>query len=374
MKRLSLQCRITMLTALVLLICTVTLTVIAIHNAENTFMGLINEPVPEVTIPDIPMEENSEQFPEAITTTPAQVAKRQFDLKSILFCVLFTALGTTAVYFVTGSALRPLRRLSEKADMIDEHTLYVRLQKERYDDEVGRLTNGFNRMLTRLDDAFLRQKRFTANAAHELKTPLATIKTGAQVLVADKNARLTDYQENVEMTLISVDRLSKIVDGLLLLASVGEAAEEHNEEVLLEPLFDAIGSELSSMMSMQHMNYHIECGDLTVIGNSSLLYRAFFNLIENACKYGRDNGNIWIKASKDAAFVNVSVKDDGPGISSEHLPYIFDAFYRIDKSRSREAGGSGLGLSIVKTMVEACGGTITAQSDGKSGTVFTVVI
>lgn len=374
MKRLSLQCRITMLTAIVLLICTVTLTAIAIHNAENTFMGLISEPVAEDTIPDIPMEEESEQFSEAISTTPAQVAKRQFDLKSILFCVLFTAVGTIAVYFVTGSALRPLRRLSEKADMIDEHTLYVRLQKARYDDEVGRLTNGFNRMLTRLDDAFLRQKRFTANAAHELKTPLAAIKTGAQVLVADKDARLTDYQENIEMTLISVDRLSKIVDDLLLLASVGEATEEHNEEVLLEPLFDAIGAELSNLISMQHMSYHVDCGNLTVNGNSSLLYRAFFNLIENACKYGSDNGNIWIKASKDTAFVTVSVKDDGPGISSEHLPYIFDAFYRIDKSRSREAGGSGLGLSIVKTMVEACGGTITAKSDGKSGTVFTVVI
>lgn len=374
MKKLSLQWRITILSALVLLACTVTLTAIAIRNAEKSFMGIISESAAMAAVPAMPAEDSAGQSPEGTAAIPVQAAKRQFDFNSIFFCILFTILGTTAVYFVTGSALRPLRRLSEKVDTIDEHTLSVRLPEALSRDEVSKLTVGFNRMLARLDDAFLRQKRFTANAAHELKTPLATLKTGAQVLKADPNAKLSDYQENVEKTLISVDRLSKIVNDLLLLASAGEAADADTEEILFEPLFDAIGSELAPLLSMQHMNYHVECGDFSVHGNSSLLYRVFFNLIENACKYGIENGTIWINATQSANEVAVSVKDNGPGIPSEHLPYIFDAFYRVDKSRSRETGGSGLGLSIVKTMVETCGGTIDARSDGKSGTVFTVIL
>lgn len=376
MKKLSLQWRIAILTALVLLVCTVALTVIAISNAEKSFMAPINlSAAMEVDkIPAIPTEEASEQLSGGLAAATAQAAKRQFDMKSIFFCVLFTALGTTAVYFVTGSALRPLRRLSEKVDTIDENTLSAHLPNALSDDEIGKLTFGFNRMLTRLDDAFLRQKRFTANAAHELKTPLATLKTSAQVLAADKNSKLLDYQKNVQMTLISVDRLSKATDDLLLLASVGETSDEDKEEVLLEPLFDAIGSELSSLLSTQRINYHVKCGDFSLRGNSSLLYRVFFNLIENACKYGREGGTIWVAATQDATGVSISIKDDGPGISCEHLPYIFDAFYRVDKSRSRDAGGSGLGLSIVKTMIEACYGTITVKSDGESGTDFTVIL
>lgn len=377
MKKLSLQWRITVLTALVLFVCTVTLTAIAISNAEKSFMGLISLE-PAVNTMDSSAMDPLGQLSADVTTpaqvmTTAQVAKRQFDMNSILFCVLFTVLGTTAVYFVTGSALRPLRRLSEKVDGIDEHTLSVRLPEAFSRDEVGKLTVGFNQMLIRLDDAFLRQKQFTANAAHELKTPLAILKTGAQVLVSDKSAKLPDYQENVQITLSNVDRLSKIVDDLLLLASAGEAAKEDREDVLLEPLFDAICSELSPMIAMQQISCHVECGDLTVYGNPPFLYRAFFNLIENACKYGKKSGNIWVQALQDTEGVAVSVRDDGPGISSEHQPYLFDAFYRIDKSRSREVGGSGLGLSIVKTMIEACGGAITVNSDGKSGTEFTVI-
>lgn len=239
-------------------------------------------------------------------------------------------------------------------------------------DEIGKLTHGFNDMPLRLDDAFLRQKRFTANAAHELKTPLAVLKTGVQVLEADKQADLSDYQENAQNTLVSVNRLSHIVDDLLLLASAGEPAGNIEEEVLLDPLFEAIQSELAMQMEEQDMSCDIECKELSVIGNADMLYRAFFNLLENACKYGYKGGSIKVQASKGNNWISVCVKDDGPGIDKEHLPYIFDAFYRVDKSRSREMGGSGLGLSLVKTMIEAMGGSITAECDGKNGTSFVV--
>lgn len=367
MKRLTLQWRITILTALVLLICTATLTAISIRNAEPLYSLASDQPETDII-------ENYDSYgsldPVELTPVPAQLAKKEFDGKSILYCGLFTVLGTVAVYIVTGHALQPLRRLTDKVDTVDEHNLSMRLPEVASNDEVSRLTDGFNRMLSRLDDAFLRQKRFTANAAHELKTPLATLKTGIQVLDTDVNATLVDYQEQNQMTLESTNRLTNIVDDLLVLASAGETGGEIQETVLLEPLFDAICSELESRLEQRRMTCHVDCGDLSVIGNPAFFYRAFFNLFDNACKYGKENGNISVKATMRTDGIEVLLWDDGPGIAEEHIPYIFDAFYRVDKSRSRAMGGSGLGLSIVKTMIEACNGEISVQSDGKSGTCF----
>lgn len=366
MKRISLQWRVTILTALVLLACTVTLTVLSMHNAWAL--------MPYDVSPDginfmygSEMELGEEPIP-----APAQLAKQKFDGKSILFCIVFTALGTIAVYFVVGHALQPLRHLSDQVGKVDEHNLSVRLPEADSNDEISSLTVGFNCMLSRLDDAFLRQKRFTANAAHELKTPLAIMKTGIQVLGEDSHATLADYRRQNMETLKSADRLASIVDDLLLLASAGESGAEVQEDVLLEPLFDALRNELAFRLNEREMTCYLDCGELSVTGNIDFLYRAFFNLMENACKYGNTGGHIWIKASADTDGIEVLFSDDGPGIAEEHLPYIFDAFYRVDKSRSREMGGSGLGLSIAKAMIEACGGTISVQSDGKTGTCFSI--
>lgn len=375
MKNLTLQWRIALLTALILAVSSIALTAAAMVNAEHSFMALMEETFsmpPEDAVP-------TEPYPEGTVVAggaaeQAQVAKRGFDLRSVLSCVIITALGSVVAYYVAGKALAPLRKLSESVATIDEHTLSQRLPAATAKDEVGALTEGFNGMLTRLDDAFLRQKRFTANAAHELKTPLATMKTGAQVLSADESATLTDYQEHAKSTLMTVDRMAAVVDDLLLLASAGENMVHEQEEVLLDALFEAIQSELALSLERRDMRCTVHCGDLSVAGDASMLYRAFFNLVENACKYGRQGGHIQITAQKVDAEIAVSVEDDGPGIAPEHLPYIFDAFYRADKSRSREMGGSGLGLSIAKSMIEASGGRIIADSDGISGSRFTVTL
>lgn len=367
MKKLTLQWRITILTGLVLLICTAMLTAISIRNAEPLYT-LASDQLMEDVITGYGSFDVLE--PEEATPIPAQLAKEEFDGKSILYCGLFTILGTVAVYIVTGHALRPLRRLTDKVDTVDEHNLSMRLPEAASNDEVSRLTNGFNHMLSRLDDAFLRQKRFTANAAHELKTPLATLKTGIQVLEKDSNATLEDYHALNTGTLESVDRLAAIVDDLLVLASARENGVAEHEDVLLEPLFDAIHGELAARLQERQMTCHVSCGEISVSGNPAFLYRAFFNLMDNACKYGNTGGHIWVKASTCPNGKEILFSDDGPGIPKEHLPYIFDEFYRVDKSRSRAMGGCGLGLSIVKTMIEACGGTISVQSDGKSRTCF----
>lgn len=367
MKKLTLQWRITILTAFVLLVCTVTLTVFSMHNAESLYMPFDDENGGVDFIYGSELEPDEELMP-----LPVQLAKQQFDGKSILLCGIFTVLGTMAVYVVVGQALRPLRRLSDKVETVDEHNLSVCLPEATSNDEVSRLTDGFNRMLSRLDDAFLRQKRFTANAAHELKTPLAILKTGIQVLEEDPNATLADCHSQNKETLESVDRLAGIVDDLLVLASAGETGTEVQEDVLLEPLVDAVYSELASRLNQRGIICHVDCGELAVKGNPSFMYRVFFNLMDNACKYGKENGSIWVKASTRSDGIEILFWDDGPGIDEEHLPYIFDAFYRVDKSRSRAMGGSGLGLSIVKAMVEACKGTISVQNDKERGTCFCI--
>lgn len=375
MKKLTLQWRITLLTALILTISSIALTAAAMANAEQSFVNLIEGIFympPENALPVEPYPEGTVIAGGA--AAQAQIAKQSFDLRSILYCVIFTALGSVAVYYVAGKALAPLRKLSGSVAAIDEHTLSQRLPAATAKDEVGALTEGFNGMLARLDDAFLRQKRFTANAAHELKTPLATMKTGVQVLSGDESATLADYQEHAKNTLITVDRMAAVVDDLLLLASAEENMVHEQEKVLLDVLFEAIQSELELSLERRNILCTVHCGGLFVAGDASMLYRAFFNLVENACKYGRQDGHIQITAQRAGAEITVSVEDDGPGIAPEHLPYVFDAFYRADKSRSREMGGSGLGLSIVKSIIEASGGRITADSDGTSGSCFTVVL
>lgn len=375
MKRLTLQWRITIMAALILAICSAALTAISIVNAERSFVTLMEENTMPgmVSSADETPAEGGARAVAGVSATPAQQAKHRFDSTSLLMCVLVTILGSTATYLAAGNALRPLRELTKAAGTVDESTLSRRLPEVDSRDEVSGLTRSFNEMLSRLDDAFLRQKRFTANAAHELKTPLAILKTGVQVLSADPNAALEDYKEHARTTLISVDRLSSVVDDLLLLASVGEQAERERETVLLGPLFEAVQSELCFQMEQKEMSCTVSCGELSVVGNPSLLYRSFFNLIENACKYGRQGGHIRISAKQSRHAICIFVEDDGPGIGKEHLPCIFDPFYRVDKSRSREMGGSGLGLSLVKTMIEAEGGRIDVDSSGITGTCFTVV-
>jgi signal transduction histidine kinase len=251
---------------------------------------------------------------------------------------------------------------------IDERDLSQRLPESLSHDEVSSLTKSFNQALERLEEAFNRQKRFSASAAHELKTPLATMKAGIQVLKIDKSTTLDEYKENAQVIEASVDRLTQVVNDLLILASPNEEADELTDEVNLDAMLETIFDELSPIYEYRGITYNIECDTISFYGNAALLYRAFFNLIENSYKYNRENGSITVRGSKTNHCVRIDVEDTGIGIPSEHLPFIFDAFYRVDGSRSRKIAGSGLGLSIVKTIVERHGGTIIVSSEYAKGT------
>jgi signal transduction histidine kinase len=375
--KLTLQWRITILAAVVLIICSAALTVFSILNAQNTLVPLIYG---SINITKLDDSLNSKEF-KAIDnnetengTTLSRIAKRNFDLQSIVFFLSLTSIGTGLVYFVSGKALRPLKNLSKQVSEIDERDLSQRLTESLSNDEVSILTKSFNQALERLEEAFNRQERFSASAAHELKTPLATMKAGIQVLKIDESTTLDEYKENAHMMEASVDRLTQVVNDLLILASPNEEAEELKEEVYLDAMLETIFDELSPVYEYLGITYNIKCDSISFYGNAALLYRAFFNLIENSYKYNRKKGSITVRGSIINKCIRIDVEDTGIGIPAEHLPFIFDAFYRVDDSRSRKIAGSGLGLSIVKNIIERYGGTISVSSENVKGTKVSILL
>lgn len=371
LSKISLQWRVTILTAFILAFCSISITIFSMYNAQRMLYPLLDGSAVTV-VPSVEATENESET--GAPSSPAMVQKQLFDMKSILFCIVITITGTGAAYFVSGQALKPVKRLSDKVAKIDENNLSERLPEVRTKDEIGRLTIGFNHMLNRLEEAFKRQKRFTASAAHELKTPLATLKAGMQVLKRDNNAALQDYQENADMTIKSVDRLTGVVNDLLLIASAEESKQETQEEIYLDAMFETIFEELSPLYEQQNISYKMEISKNIVYGNSSMLYRAFYNLIENAYKYNCPNGKISVTAHEEMNSICIQISDTGKGIPEEHLPYIFEAFYRVDASRSRKIAGAGLGLSLVKTIIERHDGSISVNSTYGNGSVFIIKI
>lgn len=374
--RLTLQWRITLLAAVVLIICSAALTAFSILNAQNTLIPLINGSI-SITKADNSEDMGINGIDEGKIEnglTRSRIAKRNFDFKSIVFFLALTTVGAGLVYFVSGKALRPIKNLTKQISEIDERDLSQRLTASLSDDEVSILTKSFNQTLERLEEAFNRQKRFSASAAHELKTPLATMKAGIQVLNIDEATTLDEYKENAHMMEASVDRLTKVVNDLLILASPNEEAEELMEEVYLDAMLETIFDELSPVYEYLQIRYNIKCDSISFYGNASLLYRAFFNLIENSYKYNRENGRITIRGSIVNKCIRIDVVDTGIGIPAEHLPFILDAFYRVDDSRSRKIAGSGLGLSIVKTIIESYGGTISVSSENMKGTKVSILL
>ncbi len=383
--KMSLQWRVTLLTAFVLVICSIALSVLAMLNAQKTLIsafhdliditdtnnGIIIQMKDEASGINIPEDENI-QFGRT-ASQEIQQAKQNFDATTILFCFLLTAAGTGAVFFSSGKALKPVRTLSQQISKIDEHNLAQRLPERGSNDEVSRLTVSFNHALDRLQDAFERQKRFSASAAHELKTPIATIKAGIQVLSMDENSTLSEYQDNARMTEASVDRLTQVVNDLLILASSNEDVDALNETIYLDVMFETIFEELSPIYENQEITYNIDCDAIKLYGNAALLYRAFYNLIENSYKYNYEKGSITIRGSETENGIKINIEDTGMGVPAEHLPFIFDAFYRVDSSRSRKTAGSGLGLSIAKSILEKHDGTIEVSSEYKKGTKFEIL-
>lgn len=298
-----------------------------------------------------------------------QEAAHKFSVQSLFVMTLLVIAGTGCTYWGTGRILQPLRKLTKSVQAVDDGHLDRRVATAGAKGEVLALTEAFNTMLDRLERSFTIQKRFAANAAHELKTPLAVIKSSLQVLEMAPQPEAEDYREFMTDTGESLDRIIQTVEGLLSLAAL-EAASV-NETVEFRSLSDQVLRELSGWAGKKQVSLAIS-GQAELRGNANLLYRAVFNLVENAIKYNHFGGSVHVNLEQTDAAVHIQVEDTGSGMEEGILTHIFEPFYRADSSRSHQISGSGLGLSVVKLIVERHGGQIQVISRPGEGTVFDI--
>ena len=378
MKTNSLCFRLTVMTGAILLMCSIALTASASFNAgkqltavaESVWSANIEE---AVLIPAQVVEGPSVIGNVTLPVGVASVttARRSFDLAGIAALLVISVLGTGAVYFATKHALKPIVELNQQIAAITENNLDERVTEPPRSDEVGALCRSFNVMLERLSSSFAAQKRFSANVAHELKTPLATMQASVQVMRLDDHPTQEEYGRMLDTVERSTERLRAIIEDLMRLCNEQEQFEQ--EEILLPELFGAIFSELSPALEEKRIQTEISCEQYpVVVGNYGLLYRALFNLSENAVKYNREGGSIAVSSRMEGRLGEICIKDTGNGIPPEELPLIFEPFYRVNKSRSRKTGGAGLGLAVTKTIIERHGWSIAVESTVGIGTEFII--
>lgn len=371
MREWTLQARLAAIVGVILLAACLLLTTHSLF-AARTYYGdyaaLIESGLAEVD-PALTTDIMTEQS----LTSPRvfyQTATQKFSIQSLAALALIVALALGGTYWAAGRVLRPLKRLTQSVQGMDGRHLDRRVPEAGVQGEVLSLTRSFNGMLGRLEESFLIQRSFAANAAHELKTPLAVIKSSLQVLEMDPHPSEADYHEFMADTSQSLERIIKTVEGLLSLANLEEVPL--NETVELRPLLDQAVRELSGRAKEHGVTLNISGEAGGVKGNGNLLYRAFFNLIENAVKYNRPGGTVSVTLQQEGASARVRVEDTGTGIPEGALHHIFEPFYRADLSRSQQISGSGLGLAVVKMILDRHGASIQATSQKDHGSLFTV--
>lgn len=374
MKRNSLCVRLTAMTGAILLLCSAALTLSASYNARKQLVALVTSDavvVGDTTAPDALTAEGSPGSPPVAGVVKVSVAQRNFDIAGLVALAVIAVVGTIAVYFAARRTLRPIQELSRQMTAVTENDLDVQVDVGQRMDEVGTLCQSFNVMLKRLSDSFAAQKQFSANVAHELKTPLATMQASVQVLRLDDAPTEEDCRRMLDVVERNTARLRAVIDDLMRLCD--ERSQLEREEVSLSKLFSDIFSELAPQLEAKRIRAEFDCGrHPTVIGNGGLLYRAFFNLSENAVKYGREGGAIQVFSSCEDNRGIICIRDTGIGIPQEKLPHIFEPFYRVSKSRARKTGGAGLGLAVVKAIIERHGWSISATSAVGVGTEFVI--
>ncbi len=373
MKRWTLQVRLTVVVGVILLSVCLLLTANSLL-AADTYYGNYASLIESGQVELDPAWFEADRFDPA-AVSPGEFyreASHRFSIQSLVVMALLVVLSVGCTYWTAGRILRPLRKLTESVRVVDDLHLDHRVATEGAKGEVLALTESFNGMLDRLENSFSIQKRFAANAAHELKTPLAVIKSSLQVLEMSPQPQEEDYQEFMADTGESLERIIQTVEGLLSLANL-EAAPV-GETVELRTLLDQAVRELSGRAEEYGVMLAVSGQAPPVRGNASLLYRAVFNLIENAIKYNRPGGRVTVTMEQSDGNVCIQVEDTGTGIEADALPHIFEPFYRADPSRSQQISGSGLGLSVAKLIVERHGGKIEVTSKREAGSVFSVML
>ena len=300
-----------------------------------------------------------------------------FDALGILLIVIVA--GSCAAYFLIGHYTKPVQQLSAHMKEIGPDTLSDYIEIEGGGEEIQELVKSFNQMTEQLDEAFAMQRRFSASAAHELRTPIAVLRTKLDVFKKKKREQ-HEYDELVDTMETYIDRLSSIITDLLEFAETSELGE--TEDVSLDSVVKTVVDDLESVAQNNMVNVQIdvqpkaqsEAQAFIVKGNTNLLYRALYNLVENAIRYNHKEGSVNIALEIEGQECLVTIADTGVGIAPEQRELVFEPFYRVNKSRSREFGGAGIGLSLVKTILKRHGASITVSENNPQGSVFTIRI
>ena len=379
MKRLSLQWRITLLTALLIAGTCICLNLLLYHSGAvsiDSLNGFVFEYTPESSEdPDgLAIEISDSQMSEFISrlSDEAYDVKTDFGRKGWLITVAVTIVSAAIAYFVSGQALKPLRKLSQQAEKIDQDSISdIRLNEDTVK-EFRQLSVSVNLMLDRLSESFAMQRQFSGNAAHELRTPLAIMQTKLELFAAEHKNLEGDTAELVRSQAEQLDRLSRLVHTLLEMSNLSSAPR--SERIELAPLVEEIITDLTPLASQNDITMEQDCDNVVITGSDALIYRLVFNLIENAVKYNRRGGSVSVSVHKENSDVVVRVSDTGCGIPEEYRESIFQPFFRVDKSRSRQMGGVGLGLALVHEIAVLHGGSVRAEPGNKVGTVFIVTL
>lgn len=291
---------------------------------------------------------------------------RGFSISATLSMVFTVMVLAAAIFLLTGKILKPLSRLTHSISSIDDKNLRHRVELPRQQDEVYRLTQSFNNMMDRLEGAYIAQKNFAANAAHELKTPLSIMKTSLQVLELQGAPSREDYMEFTDDVRQGMDRLIKTVESLLTLTSPSLKGDTETINALAAA--ERVKNDLAPLAEAMGVAITVKGDALQVTYNNELFYRAVFNLVENAVKYNNSGGYVHITVSGGERLIRI--EDNGIGMDAQAIENVFEPFYRSDLSRSQKIPGSGLGMSIVKTVIDRYGGTLEIDSAlGKGTTV-----
>ena len=298
--------------------------------------------------------------------------KEDYRKNSLIISTLLALLGGVDTYFISGHALKPLREFSDKIEEVQAQNLEDSRIEESKIKELNQLSVSYNKMLERLQDAFEVQRQFTANAAHELRTPLSLMQVQLDLYHSTQHPGSdADTLQMIKMVTEQNDRLSKMVKTLLDMSELQTVGRD--EQIIMDDLVEEVLEDLEPLAQEKNIKLIGKCKDITMVGSDILIYRLVYNLVENAIKYNHSGGQVTVTAYKEQAHIYLSVADTGSGIPKELRERVFEPFFRVDKSRSRKLGGVGLGLALVHEIVRVHDGSITVKSNPSGGTIFEVI-
>ena len=378
MKRMSLQWRLTCITTLCIAIICGFLTMFVYKNGVH-YIDSLQDAVESqgdekgnksdeiyISIPDDKWDEFADEF-------SVQVYNNKADYKrnSLIITVLLALLGGVVTYFISGHALRPIREFSDKIEEVQAQNLSDSRIEENNIKELNQLGISYNKMLERLSEAFEIQRQFTANAAHELRTPLALMQVQLDLYNSDSHpGNDADTLQTIKMVTEQNDKLNRMVKTLLDMSELQTVGRD--DKIVLDAIVEEVLADLEPLALEKNIKLIGKCEDATMIGSDILIYRLVYNLVENAIKYNHPLGQVTVTAYQRKKHVYLSVEDTGSGIPKELRERVFEPFFRVDKSRSRELGGVGLGLALVREIVRVHDGSICIKSGKTGGTIFEV--